>query len=160
MGLKNRMLSLLYPARCVICDEIVDRVGESVCRKCRNKIIYIEEPRCLKCGRQLKREEQEYCRDCRTRNHKYIQGTALYDYGSMADSLFRFKYKGRMEYAGFYGAEMYRRKKDGLSMVRPDALVPVPIHSSRKKKRGYNQAELLARELSKCSGIPLNTGLI
>ncbi len=160
MGLKNRMLSLLYPARCVICDEIVDGVGESVCRKCRDKIIYIEEPRCLKCGSQLKREEQEYCRDCRTRNHKYIQGTALYDYGSMADSLFRFKYRGRMEYAGFYGAEMYRRKKDWLSMVRPDALVPVPIHSSRKKKRGYNQAELLARELSKCSGIPLNTGLI
>ena len=45
-------------------------------------------------------------------------------------------------------------------MICPDALVPVPIHFSRKRKRGYNQAELIARELSKHSGIPMNTQLI
>ena len=92
--------------------------------------------------------------------HEYIQGTALYDYGSMADSVFRFKYAGRMEYAKFYGNELYREKADWLSMIRPDALVPVPIHFSKKRKRGYNQAELIARELSRYSGIPLNTRLI
>lgn len=45
-------------------------------------------------------------------------------------------------------------------MIRPDALVPVPVHPARKRQRGYNQAELIARELSRCSGIPLNTQLI
>ena len=160
MAVKIRLLDLIYPRRCVVCDEIVDRTGASVCSNCRNKIIYITEPCCMKCGKQLKKEEQEYCSDCGKMKHEYIQGTALYDYGSMADSVFRFKYAGRMEYAKFYGNELYREKADWLSMIRPDALVPVPIHFSKKRKRGYNQAELIARELSRYSGIPLNTRLI
>lgn len=160
MALRINLLDLLYPRRCVVCDEIVDQKGESVCRKCRGKIIYIKEPYCMKCGKQLKKEEQEYCGDCQKKKHDYIQGIALYDYGSMADSIFRFKYAGRMEYAKFYGRELYRKKAQWLSMVHPDALVPVPVHYSRKRKRGYNQAELIAREVSRCSGIPLNTQLI
>lgn len=160
MAVGKILLDLLFPRRCPVCDDITDRMGEAVCRKCRDKIIYIKEPCCMKCGKQLKRDEQEYCGDCLKSRHYYIQGTALYDYGSMADSIFRFKYAGRMEYSTFYGEELYRKKRDWLSSICPDALVPVPAHASRKRKRGYNQAELLARELSKRSGIPVNARLI
>lgn len=160
MAVKIGLLDLLYPRRCVVCDGITDVPGEFVCEKCRSRIIYIKEPYCMKCGKQLKKEEREYCGDCARVRHKYIQGTALYDYGSMADSIFRFKYAGRMEYAGFYGKELYRKKGRWLSLIQPDALVPVPAHPARKRKRGYNQAELIARELSRCSGIPVNTKLI
>ncbi len=120
----------------------------------------MQEPFCLKCGKQLQHEEQEYCEDCKKNRHLYIQGSALYDYGSMADSIFRFKYAGRMEYADFYGRELYERKAGWLSMVQPDALVPVPIHAARKRKRGYNQAELVARHLSSLCGVPVNNSLI
>ena len=160
MAVKISLLELLYPKRCVVCDEVADQTGNPICRKCKDKIIYIKEPYCMKCGKQLKKEEQEYCSDCQKKKHEYIQGTALYDYGSMSDSVFRFKYAGRMEYAKFYGKELYQKKLQWLSVIRPDALVPVPIHSARKRKRGYNQAELIARELSRYSGIPLNTKLI
>lgn len=160
MAVKIGLLDLLYPRRCVMCDGITDVPGEFVCEKCRSRIIYIKEPYCMKCGKQLKKEEREYCGDCARVRHKYIQGTALYDYGSMADSIFRFKYAGRMEYAGFYGKELYQKKGRWLSLIQPDALVPVPAHPARKRKRGYNQAELIARELSRCSGIPVNTKLI
>lgn len=160
MAVKIGLLDLLYPGRCVVCDEIADRPGEFVCGKCRDKIIYIREPYCMKCGKQLKKEEQEYCGGCSRSMHEYIQGTALYDYGSMADSIFRFKYAGRVEYARFFGRELYREKARWLAFIRPDALVPVPAHPARKRKRGYNQAELIARELSRCSGIPVNTKLI
>ena len=114
----------------------------------------------MKCGKQLNEPQQEYCNDCLRRKHFYLQGKALYDYGSMADSIFRFKYMGRQEYAGFYAKDLYDRYGFWLHAVRPDALVPVPIHASRKRKRGYNQAELLAAELSKHSGIPVNRKLI
>ena len=160
MDVKKTLLNLLYPLRCVVCDEITGYAKEAVCRKCRGKIVYIREPFCMKCGKQLNKQEQEYCSDCQKKNHAYIQGTALYDYGSMADSVFRFKYKGRMEYSKFYGKELYNEKACWLSMISPDALIPVPVHPSRKRKRGYNQAELIARELSRCSGIPVNTRLI
>lgn len=38
----------------------------------------------------------------------------------------------------------------------PDALIPVPIHSSRLKERGFNQAELIAGELEQLMGIPMD----
>ena len=157
---KAHLLDYLFPRRCAVCDGITDSPGEPVCQGCRGKIGYIKEPCCMKCGKQLKKEEKEYCGDCNQREHFYQQGTALYDYGSMADSIFRFKYGGRMEYALFYGKELYERKGSWLHAIRPDALVPVPIHPARKRKRGYNQAELIARELSRHTGIPVNTSLV
>ena len=84
----------------------------------------------------------------------------LYDYGSVADSLFRFKYRGRREYARFYGEELYRGYREWLAVRKPDALIPVPCHSSRRRQRGYNQAELLAESLSLVSGIPVKKDLI
>ena len=157
MAIRERVLDLLFPKRCVVCDEIAGQEGKAVCRRCRDKILYVQEPFCLKCGKQLQHEEQEYCEDCKKNRHLYIQGSALYDYGSMADSIFRFKYAGRMEYADFYGRELYERKAGWLSMVQPDALVPVPIHAARKR---YNQAELVARHLSSLCGVPVNNSLI
>ena len=154
------IMDLVFPRRCAVCDRPVDRLSRGACRKCRSDIVYIKSPFCMKCGKQLNEQQREYCDDCLRRKHFYLQGKALYDYGSMADSIFRFKYRGRQEYARFYGKEFYERYGAWLRAIRPDALVPVPIHASRKRKRGYNQAELLAKELSKCSGIPVNRKLI
>ncbi len=154
------LLDLVFPRRCAVCDRPVDCPGEGICRECRPKISYINSPFCMKCGKQLKSEKEEYCDDCFRRKHFYVQGKALYDYGSMADSIFRFKYAGRQEYAMFYGKDLYERYGGWLSAIKPDALVPVPVHIRRKRQRGYNQAELIAQQLSKHSGIAVNRNLI
>lgn len=151
---------LLFPRRCAVCDDISDIRGQGVCSKCLPKIVYIKEPCCMKCGKQLARQEQEYCRDCSRNKHFFIKGTALYDQGSMAEPVFRYKYGNRPEYARFYGRDLYEKKRGFLEQVKPDALVPVPIHWSRMRRRGYNQAQLIARELSKYSGIPVREKLI
>jgi ComF family protein len=44
--------------------------------------------------------------------------------------------------------------------VKPDVLVPVPVHQNRLKKRGYNQAALLARELGRLTNIPVAEHLL
>ncbi|MBD5500173.1 MAG: ComF family protein [Lachnospiraceae bacterium] len=150
---------LVFPRRCVVCDEITDSLGKGVCSKCVSKIVYTGGSVCMKCGKQLK-GEGELCTDCARKKHKYVQGVALYDYGSMADSIFRFKYSGRQEYALFYGLDFYERYGRWLKVIRPDALVPVPLHPSKKRVRGYNQAELIAKAISKLSGIPVNVELI
>lgn len=150
---------LLFPRRCAVCDEIVP-LGRMICPDCSDKIIYIKDPCCIKCGKELKRQEKQYCDDCVKRQHRFTAGTALYDYGSMSDSVFRFKNKGRAEYAEFYGMELAEQKGGWLRSIKPDALVPVPIHVSKKNARGYNQAELIARALSVHTGIPVNDSLI
>ncbi|MDO4302282.1 MAG: ComF family protein [Bacillota bacterium] len=160
MRISRNPLDYLFPARCVVCDEISDLAGERVCSSCKGRIVYIGKSCCMKCGKQLRKEEKEYCEDCERTHHLFVRGMALYDYGSMADSLFRFKYRGRMEYAAFYGRDLFEKKAEWLEAIKPDGLVPVPVHASRMRSRGYNQAQLIARELSRHSGIPVFDHLI
>ena len=161
MRIIDAVSDLLYPRRCVVCDEVIKFGRKYTCEACASKIVYIKEPFCLKCGKALaKGSTQEYCGDCAKIRHEYICGGAALDYGSVADSMFRFKNKGREEYAEFYAKAIYEVKKEFIESIHPDALVPVPIHRTRLAQRGYNQAYLIARELSKLSEIPVNSKLI
>lgn len=146
---------VLFPRRCALCDGVLP-VGERLrCQKCGNAVIYIGEDYCMKCGKPV-REGEEFCADCAGRETSYESGRALFLYDSlMQKSISRFKYHGRCEYAQFYGEELYKRFGGWVRSVSPDALIPVPIHKKRYQKRGYNQAELVAKELGKRSGIPV-----
>ena len=120
---------------------------------------FIREPVCMKCGKEL-REEGEYCQDCMRKRHSYIQGAAVFEYTSIAASIYRFKYGGRQEYARFFGRCMAEELEERMRRWQVQALVPVPVHPSRKRKRGYNQAELLAGVISRRTGIPVRQDLI
>ncbi|MCR5501381.1 MAG: ComF family protein [Lachnospiraceae bacterium] len=150
---------LLFPRRCPVCDDVLPADRKYVCRDCAKKLVYIREPFCAKCGRALSKPA-EYCRDCANRRHAFQKGEAVFDYGSISESLFRFKNKGRAEYARFYAKAIYETRKDFIRAISPDVLIPVPIHESRLRKRGYNQAEEIAKILGELSGIPVETGLV
>ena len=120
----------------------------------------MKEPRCLKCGKHLGDEREEYCKGCRVAAHKFDQGRGLFEYPSMARSMYRFKYAGRKEYARFYGEQIVKKLGKTIRGWRPDALVPVPVHAARKRERGYNQAEALAGEIGRRMGIPVDFRLI
>lgn len=159
-SLRELFLNLLFPRRCPVCDRPVAPFGSLVCASCEQTFTYIEQPYCLKCGKPLTHEEQEYCHDCGVHRHLFDRGLALYQYQDVSDSLYRFKYKGRQEYAAYYAFCMALRCRAFIAGCHPDALVPVPIHKSRCHQRGYNQAERLARELSALTGIPVAADLI
>jgi ComF family protein len=154
------LLDLVYPRRCPVCDGAVKPFGSLICRTCENKFVYIGGSYCMKCGRSLKEEEREYCADCLHRRHLYDSGRALFEYKSVTNSLFRFKFRGRQEYGAYYAACMEERLGGWLAKIQPDALVPVPIHPDKRRIRGYNQAEVIAKELGRLTGIPVETKLI
>ncbi len=158
-GLRKTALDLLFPRRCSVCDRAVPFHGEDICRTCRGKIKLICGAVCMKCGKPLA-EEEEYCFDCSRKKHLYIQGTAVFEYHSIAPAIYRFKYEGRQEYAYFFGRCMAKKLEVQLRIWKAEALVPVPVHPSRRKQRGYNQAELLAREISVRTGIPMRNDII
>lgn len=151
---------MLFPRRCPVCDEIVPMGEGLICSRCRTKPQYIREPRCRRCGKQLMGEARQFCHDCMQRKHVYDYGYALYDYQSMRKSIYRFKYGKRCEYAAFYAEDICEKLSDEIRMMEADVIVPVPVHASRRRSRGYNQAELIAVELSRLTGIAVDGKLV
>lgn len=156
-GLGANIIGLLYPRRCPVCRQIVLPRGKLICPPCRKKLLYITEPSCKRCGRQLSRMEQEYCAECARRTFHYTRGYAVWQYNdAIRQSLGHFKYHARKEYADFYTSEAVRIYREKIRMEAPEVLIPVPIHSARRRERGFNQAELLAKGIGKRTGIPVD----
>ena len=151
----NTLQTLFFPRRCPVCDKPVKPWNALICKECVSALRYIGPPRCMKCGKYIGENEKEYCSDCLSHPHLYDSGRALFSYRSVSDSLARFKYHGRQEYAAFYAACIAEYLGNFIKACRADALVPVPLHKSRLRKRGYNQAQVLAKELSRITGIPV-----
>ena len=153
-------MDLLYPPRCPICDKAV-LPEEGFCAACRKKIRPAAEPACMKCGKPLADSRQEYCADCRRKKHAFVQGKALWVYEKeVKKSIYRFKYQDRREYAKVYAQEIAARYEKYLKDRRIEAIIPIPLHKKRKRKRGYNQAELLAGELGNILGLPVYTDVL
>ncbi len=180
------VLHLVYPPRCPVCDRILPpggygsifpRYGKGtvpfqrkdsgplalgVCPVCQSlgRPERVREPLCKKCGKPLWEDAREYCYDCENHFHSFREGRAALAYRGMEDAMQRFKNRNRREYAAFFGRELYEALKGPLEYWRPQVLVPVPVHRSRKRMRGYNQAELLGRELSRRTHLPMDAGLL
>ena len=154
------ILEILYPARCPICHGIL-KGGDGICPLCRKRLPYITEPKCKKCGKQIEKAELEYCKDCMRFPHSFDKGEAVFAYDTiMRRSIVMFKYHNRREYAKVYAKEMQRHCRHFLKMVAPDVILPVPIHKHKLRQRGFNQAELVARELGKLLKIPVDTNYL
>lgn len=80
----------------------------------------------------------------------------LYD-GELRDLLLRLKFDGEIQIAKLLGEFLYNAS---LCLPKPDALVAIPQHPAHLRKRGYNQAHELARELACFAGLPLHTNLL
>ena len=151
------ILDILYPPRCPVCHGIVQG-RKGICPSCRKRLPYIQEPKCKKCGKEVEKNEQEYCRDCQRFAHSFDKGQSVFAYDPvMRRSITMFKYHNRREYAKFYAKEMQKQCERFLKTCEPEVILPVPVHKRKKRQRGFNQAELVAKELGKLVGIPVDT---
>lgn len=86
---------------------------------------------------------------------------AAINYNELAShSMSQIKYNNKREYLDFYAEAIYRKLGSKILRLHPDVLIPVPVHSSRLKMRGFNQAQELALLLSSRLQIPVNTTLL
>ena len=156
----NFLIELLFPRRCAVCDKSVDKMGRYVCKKCMSRLVYVEQPLCMKCGKHLKDDGEEYCEDCKNTEHIFDRSWALYEYETVKESIYRLKYEGRIEYADFFGKELSKKFGKVIKNCNVDVIVPVPLYAERERKRGYNQAELLAKAMGKALDIPVDNKII
>lgn len=124
---------------------------------CRKKVdqLLVRQPRCMQCGKPVRYEEQEYCHDCSHTHHYYDRGVSLWLHKEpVSTSIYQFKYHNQRALGRYYAEEIAAHYGKLIRTWNPELLIPVPLHSKRRRKRGYNQAQILAEELEKLLGIP------
>jgi ComF family protein len=143
----ERALDLVFPQRCVGCSEF----GSPICERCAGTMTAAEPPRCDVCW--TPRDHQNVCRDCRTKRPAFQQLRSAFVYEGVArDAVIALKFGGLSSIAPLMAGLIDEQLSDWGPPV--NAIVPVPLASGRKRSRGYDQAEMIAKELSKRWGLP------
>ena len=159
--MESKLLNLIYPRRCPVCERILAPEDKYIHSDCRTRLVFVHQPACMRCGKPLEGAGHEYCYDCSRRRFHYIRGYPCIKYDeTMSRSIASFKYKGKQEYAAFYIDELLKAYQDQWMELHPDVLIPIPIHTSRRRVRGYNQAELIAEGIGRYMGVPVDCQIL
>ena len=135
MKVVELLLDLIYPPRCAFCRRLLDRREKGVCRFCRPKLPYVPAD-----GQVQHFRNVDKCL------------SPLYYHGSVKDSLHRYKFGGATAYADIYSEFIVKCIDE--NQISCDSITWVPLSRRRLRKRGYDQAELLAEEIGKRLGLP------
>ena len=133
MRLYHLIMQLLFPPRCVLCRQLLQKNETDLCKKCRLDAPEYPNPK---------------------RRIQFLDSfTAVWYYeDSVRRSLLRFKFYGARSYASCYGRllamKLHREYPEGF-----DVLTWVPISRLRRFRRGYDQVELIARSVGKELGM-------
>ena len=155
----KELLGLLYPKKCILCRKLLDDIdGEYVCRLCYDKF-HAEKEQLLGEHQVLKERGLEALEDLDEAfsllKEWPDQIVALFPYTSeYRKAILRWKYRGIRKYAKAF-AHLLVKEQKVFEKVCIDAIIPVPLAPSRMRKRGFNQALDLAREISKLADIPV-----
>lgn len=150
-GLSFRVDHWLYPPTCLVCG-LAAESDSDCCSGCRDDLPTVASG-CARCGLELARSVEQ-CGRCLARPPCFDAAFPAFAYRGPVEGLVqRFKFNRDLA-AGRVLAEQMARRIQALQPPMPDCLVPVPLHYRRRWWRGFNQAELLCRDLVRCLGSP------
>jgi len=150
---------IFFPSFCELCSILLELPGEKiVCSSCLQGIKPHRTSYCLSCGKFFSgSSEPHYCRRCVEHRPAFSghRSCGLYG-GKLKDIIILYKYRG-FSVLGSSLAEFIHKSlgKEESLWWETDAIIPVPLHPKKEKERGFNQAQILARELARRKRIPL-----
>jgi ComF family protein len=144
----DAILNLLFPLSCILCNVCVpERRWGPVCRPCWAKMEPLRPPFCAQCGMPAP-AIVGLCGACRLQQHAFdLARSALVFNDPLREVIHHFKYADRVSLALPFGAllgECLEREPFQGSVV-----IPVPLHRRRERRRGFNQAQLIAETLKR-----------
>ncbi|HEU5348121.1 MAG TPA: double zinc ribbon domain-containing protein, partial [Ktedonobacterales bacterium] len=145
----RRLLDIVYPPRCVVCG----RAGDVVCVRCLDSMHPPDAPICAHCGTTISaamhpspQTSSQICPECAAgRRLPHLEGVrvATTYAGAARAALLALKFGGQRRVAERLAILMVAPFQCDIHMA--DMVIPVPLHHTRQRERGYNQAALLAR---------------
>ena len=130
----ERLLDLLYPPKCAFCRKLV-LDGRMLCPDCEENLPFTEN--------EMQRQDISHLAVCLS---------PLYYTGVVRQSLHRYKFSGAAAYYRIYAEMMAACLNE--QELQPDLVTWVPLSRKRLRRRGYDQAKLLAEEVARLTGLP------
>ena len=142
----NSVINLIYPNRCAVCKVYTDPDRDNpVCEGCWGKVEKTPPPYCIRCGKG-------------NPNYYFTMAWAPCHYnGVVRECIHIFKYRGKVSLARPLGQLMVDFAIGHLNDYTIDMIIPVPLHSSKKREREFNQAELLSKPVARTLNLPIVT---
>ena len=140
----NYILDLLFPRTCFSCNSRIS--NGIICKKCLNSLEYLTEI-CSVCGAEKLTNK---CLICDVNDFQFDKARSVFHFNKIIQNLIHdLKYAELTKVAELLGelTEKYMKKFEPFSAI--DLIVPVPLHSVRKRARGFNQSQFLTAEISK-----------
>ncbi|HKW89357.1 MAG TPA: ComF family protein [Candidatus Acidoferrales bacterium] len=163
----DALISVLFPAPCRICGEVLNTTSLlPICDGCLASLAPLAGPSCDVCGRPFASDfatdaASPLCFACRRGVYAFDRARS---YGSYSDKMARaislLKYEKVLSLGNWFAAKLKERIQTEPEIFHSDVVVPVPLHAARRRERGYNQAELIARPLAKKLKLPLRAYLL
>jgi predicted amidophosphoribosyltransferase len=146
--LADELLALLVPPACLACRCSLARAGDPLCPSCRRALPWLPEPRCPRCALPSP------CGPCPAAGASFDEAWApLAHDGSARALVVALKFRGRLPVADLMAGQIAALAPAGL-LASGTVLVPVPADPRRRRARGFDQAERLARALARRTGLP------
>lgn len=147
--IKLKLIHIVFPNKCPSCRRVISPC-EILCEDCFEKLKIPSGERCKICF-----SKKEYC-NCASKPKFFFRAVSPFLYkDSVKNALLYLKNKKSNRLAEYFAKEMVKTFDKDFSDTKIDAIIPVPLHKSKLKSRGFNQSELLADEISKLKGIPV-----
>ena len=168
-GALDAVVSVLLPAPCRICGRTLATASAiPICTSCFASIEPIVEPMCQCCGRPFEVAPQsqmpassQLCRLCRSNLYAFDRARCFAQYNdALSGAILLLKYEEVTRLGTWFAEKLANLFSSAGDDAPLDLIVPVPLHPDRRRERGYNQAELIARPLARRLGLRLDAKLL
>ena len=151
-GVISEFLNFFFPSRCPVCNERSDDHSHNpLCFRCWSAITKYEGPACAICGLPTVSPYTKICGECLDNKPPFdkIRYFGIYE-GPLKESIHLLKFQGVKRLSIPLAGLIYSLLTD-----KYDAIIPVPLHTSKLREREFNQTALLGHHLSKALSSPL-----
>jgi len=146
--LYDGLIGFVYPPQCVICESLHEGEHFFICPRCENSLEKPGYPFCLKCRNPIPPEEGR-CKLCG--GMPVI--VRVWSLGSFDDFyrplIHAFKYAGLLPVGKYMSHRLAETIQGSLNVDAIDSVIPIPLHPSRQRKRGFNQSQLIAKIIAR-----------
>ena len=159
----DKVLNIFFPKelKCIFCGRDINSFDEDpICPDCQNEEIFNNSRHRCKCCDQPIYTEGDFCDNCKKDQKYFDRATSPFIYETKVKNLvLRFKNDNAKYLAEPMGKLMAERLKSE-NMLDFDIIIPVPLSENSLKKRGFNQAKLLADEIGKICDKPVREDIV